>query len=66
MFPTSQVELPATGQLEASIEAGVGKTTIRIPKGTAARIEVKVGTGGVNISSDLERDGDTYVSSEYD
>lgn len=61
----STVELPATGQLTASIMAGVGETTIRIPQGLAARIEAKAGVGGVNVSGDFQKDGDTYISSDY-
>lgn len=60
------VELPDTGQIKADIEAGVGEITIHIPKGVAARIEAKAGIGNVNVSSDFERDGDVYVSSDYD
>lgn len=60
------VELPATGQINANIEAGVGEITIRIPKDIAARIEAKAGIGNVNVSGDFGRDGDAYISSDYD
>jgi Cell wall-active antibiotics response 4TMS YvqF len=63
---TTTIELPATGQIEASIEVGVGEITIHIPKGMAARIEAKAGIGNVKVSENLERDGDEYVSSDYD
>lgn len=60
------VDMPATGQIRASIEVGVGETTIRIPEGMAARIEAKAGIGNVKVSDDFKRDGDSYVSSDYD
>jgi hypothetical protein len=60
------IELPATGQIEAGIEVGVGETTIRIPKGMAARIEAKAGIGNVKVSENFGRNGDDYVSSDYD
>jgi hypothetical protein len=60
------IELPATGQIEASIEVGVGETTIRIPEGMAARIEAKAGIGNIKVSENFGRNGDAYVSSNYD
>jgi hypothetical protein len=60
------VELPEAGQIKADIEAGVGEITILIPKGMATRIEAKAGIGNVNVSSDFGRNGDEYVSGNYD
>jgi Cell wall-active antibiotics response 4TMS YvqF len=60
------IDLPATGQIRTSIEVGVGEITIRIPEGMAARIEAKAGIGNVKVSENFGRDGDAYVSSDYD
>jgi Cell wall-active antibiotics response 4TMS YvqF len=60
------VDLPVTGQIKASIEVGVGETTIHIPEGMAARIEATAGLGNVKVSENFGRNGDDYVSSDYD
>jgi hypothetical protein len=44
----------------------VMKLSVRIPQEMAARIEAKAGIGNVKVSDDFERDGDAYVSSDYD
>ena len=46
----------------ASIEAGVGEVTIRLPEGLAARISVESGLGPVDVRGDFERSGDDYLS----
>jgi hypothetical protein len=60
------VEFPEVGQIKADIEAGVGEITIRIPEGMAARIEAKAGIGNIKVSENFGRNGDAYVSSNYD
>jgi len=58
--------LPRQGQVQANVRSGVGSLTIRIPAGVAVRIESSAGLGAVSVSGDYRRQGDVYVSPNFD
>ena len=62
----TRVMLPGEGQLDVRISGGVGELTVELPEGVPARIRVETGLGSSNIEGDFERDGDVYVSPNYD
>jgi hypothetical protein len=50
--------------LDASIDAGVGATTIRVPRDTGVRITAQGGLGSVHAGS-LHHNGDAYTNAAY-
>ncbi|UCH25951.1 MAG: hypothetical protein JSV66_18870 [Trueperaceae bacterium] len=62
----SVVSLPGRGRFEASIETGVGATTIYLPSALAARIKIDSGIGAVSVLGDFERQGELYLTPDYD
>jgi hypothetical protein len=50
--------------LPASIEAGVGMLTVRLPKDTGVRVEVEKGIGIVNASG-LKKEGNAYINDAF-
>lgn len=60
------VTLPQQGVLVARVNGGVGETTILIPAGMAARIQADTGLGQVQVLGNYQRQGDAYVSPDYD
>jgi hypothetical protein len=50
--------------LDAEIKGGVGKATLRLPRGVGVRVDVEGGLGKVNASG-LKKDGDAYVNDAY-
>ena len=58
--------LPSQGQVQARVEGGVGNTTIRIPAGVAARITLDTGIGGAEVHGNYQRQGNRFVSPDYD
>lgn len=61
----STVILPNEGDMTASVNGGVGQMTIEIPEGMAARIDVSRGIGNVSVAGRYEREGDSYVTSDW-
>ncbi len=59
------VILPGEGDFEAKISGGLGQVVIEIPEGMAARVQVDRGLGDVSASSRFDRDGDTYVTDDW-
>lgn len=53
------------GDYQGSIEGGVGSITVRLPQGTAARIVVDTGLGGVSADANFQRDGDVFTTANY-
>ncbi len=60
------VTLPARGMFQAQLSGGVGETVVRIPSGLAARIHTSTGIGSVEVPSGFQKQGDVYVSPDYD
>jgi hypothetical protein len=58
--------LPREGHLQAHVEGGVGSISIRIPAGVAVRIALDAGVGKVEVFGNYQRQGDTYMSPDYD
>jgi N-terminal domain of toast_rack, DUF2154 len=50
--------------LEASIRAGIGDTTLRLPREAGVRLQSSVGFGSVHLHG-LTRDGDVYTNDLY-
>jgi hypothetical protein len=50
--------------LDAEINGGAGKITVRLPRGVGVRVDVERGVGKVNASG-LRIDGDDYVNDAY-
>ena len=63
---TTTLTLPHTGQPRAQITGGIGTTTVLIPGGMAARIEVVAGLGSASVEGTYERNGNVYVSPDYE
>jgi hypothetical protein len=59
------VKLPETGKYTVRINGGVGQVVIIVPQGLAARAQVDGGLGGVSAQGDFMRDGDAYVTGNY-
>lgn len=47
-----------------TIEGGVGKVTLRLPKDVGVRVEATAGLGRVNANG-LSKEGDAYVNTAY-
>ena len=62
----SRVHTDAMVNYAATLETGVGESTVTIPSGVAARVRVNRGIGDVNIPDGFKRDGDTYVSPDFE
>lgn len=62
----TMVTLPEHGQLLAQIDGGVGETEVTIPASMAAKIRVRAGLGNMQIGSRYQRQGDYYLSPNYD
>lgn len=50
--------------LDATIEGGVGKMTLVLPRAAGVRVDVEGGLGSVN-ADDLSKDGDSYTNDAY-
>jgi hypothetical protein len=61
----SHVQLPA-GDYAASVEVGVGATTVRLPPAAAARVTVTTGLGRSRVEGDWRRDGDVYTTPGFE
>lgn len=48
----------------ATIKAGVGEITLRLPKSTGVRVEIKRGIGAIDTDG-LKRDADAYVNDAF-
>lgn len=60
------VTLPGEGRLAVTIDGGVGELVVEIPAGVAARINSDTGLGQTDVQGDFSRDGDVYVTANYD
>ena len=61
----AELLLPAGGYA-ASVDVGVGATTVRLPPDAAARVTVTTGLGRATVQGDWRRDGDVYTTPGYD
>ena len=61
----SVLHLPA-GDFAASVDVGVGATTVRLPPEAAARVTVTTGLGRASVQGEWRRDGDVYTTPNYD
>lgn len=61
-----QMDLSGTWAQSATItiEGGVGKVTLRLPKAVGVRVEATAGLGRVNATG-LSKEGDSYVNAAY-
>lgn len=50
--------------VDAHLEGGVGRATIKLPRGVGVRVTVEGGLGSVS-AADFEKEGDAYVNDEY-
>ncbi len=48
-----------------TIEGGVGKVTLCLPKTVGVRVEATAGLGRVQAASGLSKEGDAYVNAAY-
>lgn len=62
----STVTFPAQGRFAADLNGGVGATVLEIPAGMAARLVVDRGIGTVNVSERYRKDGNTYVTDDWE
>ena len=53
-----------THDLEASVQGGVGKATLHLPRDVGVRVTVEGGLGTIH-ASDFSRNGDVYTNSAY-
>jgi hypothetical protein len=63
---TTTLTLPRAGQVRARVSSDVGNMTIRVPTGVAVRIEASAGLGDIDVSGNYRRQGDSYVSPDFD
>ena len=61
----SHLQLPA-GNYAASVDVGVGATTVRLPPAAAARVTVATGLGRSRVEGDWRRDGDVYTTPGFE
>ncbi len=61
----SELFLPA-GDYAASVDVGVGATTVRLPPEAAARVTVTTGLGRATVQGEWRRDGDVYTTPGYE
>jgi hypothetical protein len=61
----SELLFPA-GDYDASVDVGVGATTVRLPPEAAARVTVTTGLGRATVQGEWLRDGDVYTTPGYD
>ena len=61
----SVIELP-TGSYAASVDVGVGATTVRVPLGAAVRLTVATGLGRSDVRGDWNRVGDVYTTPGFE
>lgn len=61
----SVIELPA-GSYAASVDVGVGATTVRVPLGAAVRLTVATGLGRSDVRGDWNRVGDVYTTPGFE
>jgi hypothetical protein len=60
------ITLPGRGDFSAQVNGGVGEATVLIPDTIAARIRADAGIGSVNVQGDYLRDGEEYISPDYE
>lgn len=60
------VKLPGRGQYDVRIDGGVGQVVVMVPDGLAARVTVDGGLGGVSAQGGFTRQGDVYMTGNYD
>jgi hypothetical protein len=60
------VKLPETGRYTVRINGGVGQVIVMAPQGLAARVQVDGGLGSVSAQGNFSRQGDVYVTGNYD
>jgi hypothetical protein len=60
------VKLPAKGKYNVRINGGVGQVIVIVPEGVAARAQVDGGLGGVSAQGNFTRQGDAYVTGNFD
>jgi len=61
----SLLELPS-GRYAASVEVGVGSTTVRVPADAAVRLSLSTGLGRADVSGTWNRDGDVYTTPGFE
>ena len=61
----SQIELPG-GSYAASVDVGVGETTVRVPSSAAVRLTLSTGLGSSNVRGEWNRVGDVYTTPGYE
>jgi Cell wall-active antibiotics response 4TMS YvqF len=62
---TATITLPENGQYRAEVKGGIGQTKLIIPKGLAVRIRATAGLGNVVLPANLLREGDAYLTPNY-
>lgn len=63
-----QVEIifPAEGEIRAIVDAAIGQTVLVVPEELPVRIEADTAIGNLSVPDGFERDGDAYISPDYD
>ncbi len=59
------VKLPVSGRYDMTIDGGIGQVILMVPEGLAARVRVDGGLGGVNVQGDFRKQGDEYITDDY-
>lgn len=60
------VVFPGQGTFDAQVNGGVGQLVLEIPDSLAVRLRVDRGLSALSVSSRYERDGDVYVTSDWE
>ncbi len=59
------VKLPVRGRYDMTIDGGVGQMILMVPQGLGARVRVDGGLGGVDVQGDFRKQGDEYITDNY-
>ncbi len=59
------VKLPVAGRYDMTIDGGIGQVILMVPEGLAARVRVDGGLGGVNVQGDFRKQGNEYITDDY-
>jgi hypothetical protein len=59
------VYLPEKGSYKAEIDAGLGQIVIDLPDTSGVKLYTEVGLGAVDVPNNFRREGDAYISPNY-
>lgn len=62
----TDITLPGTGQFRGTIDGGVGKVTLFVPRGMAVKVDSQGVLGSVEAKGPFEKRGTSYVTPGYE